>query len=555
METLDPPAAVTPSVPGYETSRILGQGSTSTVWLVTRRGDGARFAVKCASPSGQVAHSRIHEEASREVKVLSGLKHQHLVQIYDVVPLEGHSVGTLGIVMDYAAGGSLANLMAGRGRLQVGEAVTILTPLAQALDYLHAHGTVHGDVAPGNILFTAEGKPLLADLGIASMVGGGRPNLEAGTPGFTSPGGAMAGSGTDDLQELQPARDIYSLAAVGWYCLTGAAPETTQHRPPLSVVVPDVPRSLVAALEAALDLDPLVRPTAKELAMAIFRSAAPEPVDLSGAVHSSVIPELLTRRQALGRSVRRTPRWVGSWRRFLPRGLQRSLRSEGRRTRRRGRWFRGSAAIVTTGLLLGILAWNLWPQNPQQQSMELSAQPQEVAAETGKADPGPETTVSAALPEGLAEGLHADDPAVAVATLSSLRDMALGQGRLELLALVNASGSPAESSDQLLADHLRKTGTMYAGFSTTISGAGVSGPREAVDAVVTLTVATSGYEERDASGAKVRSRPARPPQELRVHVVRADGRWWISEILAPGTGPESPENPENPEKTDPATIG
>lgn len=210
---------------------------------------------------------------------------------------------------------------------------------------------------------------------------------------------------------------------------------------------------------------------------------------------------------------------------------------------------------MTTGLLLGILAYNLWPQNPQQQSMELSAQPQEVAAETGKADPGPETTVSAALPEGLAEGLHADDPAVAVATLSSLRDMALGQGRLELLALVNASGSPAESSDQLLADHLRKTGTMYSGFSTTISGAGVSGSREAVDAVVTLTVATSGYEERDASGAKVRSQPARPPQELRVHVVRADGRWWISEILAPGTGAASPESPENPENTDPATIG
>ncbi|ASN19806.1 serine/threonine-protein kinase [Arthrobacter sp. YN] len=549
METLDPPAAVTPSVPGYETSRILGQGSTSTVWLVTRSSDGARFAIKCASPSAQEAQAMVLEEASREVKVLSGLKHQHLVQIHDVVPLEGDSAGTVGIVMDYAAGGSLANLMAGRGRLQVGEAVTILTPIAQALDYLHANGTVHGDVAPGNILFTAEGKPLLADLGIASVVGGGRPNLEAGTPGFTSPGGAVAGSGAEALQEVQPARDVYSLAAVGWYCLTGAAPETTQHRPPLSVVVPDVPRSLVAALEAALDVDPLVRPTARELAMAIFRSAAPEPVDLSGAVHSSVIPELLTRRQALGRPTRRMPRWIGSWRRFLPFGPQPGLRPEGRRPQRRGRWVRGrvSSAILTTGLLLGIVAWTLWPQNPQEQSMELSAQPQQAVAETGKPAPGPGTTVPADLPEELAEGLHSDDPAVAVATLSSVRDMALGQGRLELLALVNASGSPAEASDRLLADHLRKTGTMYAGFSTTLSAVGVSGSGEAGDAVVAVTVATSGYEEHDASGAKARPQPARPPQELRVHVIRADGRWWISEILAPIAGPERPEGP--------ATIG
>ncbi|MGO4145852.1 serine/threonine-protein kinase [Paenarthrobacter sp. YAF11_1] len=554
METLDPPAAIMPSVAGYETSRLLGQGSTSTVWLVTRSCDGARFAIKCATPGtpeGHVAQSLIFEEVAREVRLLSGLKHQHLVGVHDVVPLEGDSAGTPGIVMDFAAGGSLANLMAGRGRLRVGEAVTILTPLAQVLDYLHANGTVHGDVAPGNVLFTAEGKPLLADLGIASIVGGVRPNPGAGTPGFTCPGDAASGSGTDSSQELQPARDVFSLAAIGWYCLTGAAPEATRHRPPLSVVVPDVPRSLVAALEAALDVDPLVRPTARELAMAIFRSAAPEPVDLSGAVHSSVIPELLTRRQALGRPTRRIPRWVGSWRRFLPLGLQPGLRPEGRRPRRRGRWFMASAATLTTGLMLGTAAWFLWQQNPQQQSMELSAQPQQAAAETVNPVPGPGSTVSADLPEELADGLLADDPAVAVATLSSVRDMALAQGRLELLALVNAAGSPAEASDRLLADHLRKAGTMYAGFSTTLSAVGVSGSGEAGDVVVTVTVATSGYEERDASEAKARTQPAGPPQELRVHVVRADGRWRISEILAPSPGQENAA----PDDTGPATIG
>ncbi|NQD87400.1 serine/threonine protein kinase [Paenarthrobacter sp. CM16] len=542
METLDPPAAAVPSVPGYGTSRLLGQGSTSTVWLVTRSSDDARFALKCPRPGARMEASGILEEVMREVGHLSALKHQHLIQVHDVVPLEGGSAGSLGIVMDYAPGGSLANLIAGRGRLHVGETVTILTPLAQALAYLHAQGTVHGDVAPGNILFTADGKPLLADLGIASMVGGDQPNLEAGTPGFMAPDGTSAGEGAGTTRELQPHRDVYSLAAVGWYCLTGAAPETTLHRPPLSVMVPDVPASLVAALEAALDVDPLLRPTAREMAMAIFRSAAPEPVDLSGAVHSSVIPDLLTRRQALGRPVYRKPRWGGWWRRLVPFGLQRGLSTDSRGPRRRVRWFRSGAFIVATGVLLGVAAWILWSQNPQQQSAEFPAQPQQAAAEAGGLVPKPGTASSGELPKVLAEGLHAEDPAVAVASMSSVRDVALGQGKLDLLDVVNAPGSPAEASDKLLADHLRKAGTVYAGFSTTISVISVSGSPEAGDAVVTVTASTSSYVENgsganDASNAQAQPQPPGPPRDLSVHVMRADGRWWIVEILPADSGP------------------
>ena len=77
--------------------------------------------------------------------------------------------GTVGLIMDYAAGGSLGQLVAGRGELGPGETVTVLTPIAQALAYLHGQGFTHGDVSPGNVLFTAHGKPLLADLGVARM--------------------------------------------------------------------------------------------------------------------------------------------------------------------------------------------------------------------------------------------------------------------------------------------------------------------------------------------------------------------------------------------------
>ena len=135
--------------------------------------------------------------------------------------------------MDYAAGGSLAQLVNCRGALSVGEAVTVLTPLAQVLGYLHGKGFMHSDVAPCNVLFAAHGKPLLADLGISRMVGDAAATFPAGTDGFVDPApvdGLRAG--------LQPERDVYSAAAVGWYCLTGKAPEPGPSRPPLSLLVP-----------------------------------------------------------------------------------------------------------------------------------------------------------------------------------------------------------------------------------------------------------------------------------------------------------------------------
>ncbi|MCD4853722.1 serine/threonine protein kinase [Arthrobacter sp. AK01] len=542
MEKLDIPAGVVPLVPGYQISRQLGQGSSSTVWLVTRNSDGVRLAIKCGGGASGESSSGgvITEGVAREVRLLAGFKHQHLVRIHEVLPVTGGAGDTAGIVMDYAAGGSLANLMAGRGILRVGEAVTMLTPLAQALDYLHVNGAVHGDVSPGNVLFTAEGMPLLADFGVAAMVGGAQQVMDAGTPGFRDP--SVVPAGGHARRELQPQRDVYSLAAVGWYCLTGSAPADTRHRPPLSLLVPDVPKSLMAALEAALDTDPHVRPTARELGTAIFRSAAPEPLDLSGAVHPSVIPELLTRREALGRSPRRAPRWIRRFHQFPSVGPEATIRPEGRRRRSTGARIKNLALVLAAGMLIGAGGWTVSQQGPLpwQQNQASSTQPAGAIGSSAPSlvpAPGPASSTAAAhaadLPEALAEGLRAEDPAVAVKALSSVRDVALGQGRLDLLALVNVPGSPAEVADNQVADHLKEAGTVFAGFSTTLSGVTVEGSPDSNDVMVGATVATSTFEERDSSGAVAHTWLAGSPQDLRLHVVRTNGRWRISGILAP----------------------
>ncbi len=284
-----------PEVPGFAVGRMLGRGGSATVWLARENRTGRNFALKCFHPGkgGPAGGEPLTEDAvRREIRILSVLDHQHLVKAHDAVRLPGQPEGGTALVMDYAPGGSLAGLVASRGKLSVGETVTVLTPIAQALGYLHSKGFTHADVSPGNVLFTGQGKPLLSDVGIARMLGDPGCAAASGTPGFVDP------SPVDAVRGLQPERDVYSTAALGWFCLTGQAPPRTSGRPPLPLLVPDVPRELAAALEAGLNEDRRARPTAAALATAVYRSASPRPLDLAASVHPTVIPELLTRRQA-----------------------------------------------------------------------------------------------------------------------------------------------------------------------------------------------------------------------------------------------------------------
>ena len=100
------------------------------------------------------------------------LDHPHLVRLLEVVhqPRRG-GAPRVALVLELLAGGSLAALLARRGRLRPGEVVTAIAPVAAALAHAHGSGVVHGDLSPGNIVFTAEGRPVLTDLGVARVLG------------------------------------------------------------------------------------------------------------------------------------------------------------------------------------------------------------------------------------------------------------------------------------------------------------------------------------------------------------------------------------------------
>ncbi|MHA7263846.1 serine/threonine-protein kinase [Arthrobacter sp. TMN-37] len=285
-------AGFPPSVEGFRTGRLLGTGGSSAVWLVTAA-DGAIFALKVGSgegagplPEGGDPGAAPEGTALREVLVAGGLRHEHLVAVHGIVPTSRGA----GVLMDYAPGGSLSNLVGVRGPLPVGEAVTVLVPVAQALAHLHRHGVLHGDVTPSNILFTEEGKPLLSDFGLGWRLGEGR-RPSGGTPGFTDPC-------LPDPEHLNTEADIFSLGAVAWFALTGRVPGPSTQRPPLSVLVPEVPPGFVDLIEEALSEDPAQRPDADTFARVTLRAGTAVPVELVDAVEEDVRPRLVTRRDA-----------------------------------------------------------------------------------------------------------------------------------------------------------------------------------------------------------------------------------------------------------------
>ena len=97
----------------------------------------------------------------REAQAAGRLSHPNIVSIYDV--------GEDYFVMEFLEGVSLQAILAHRAVLPLAEALRILTPVAEAIDYAHHAGVIHRDVKPANIMIQPDGRPKLMDFGVARL--------------------------------------------------------------------------------------------------------------------------------------------------------------------------------------------------------------------------------------------------------------------------------------------------------------------------------------------------------------------------------------------------
>jgi protein kinase-like protein/pentapeptide repeat protein len=266
-----PPAAA-PQVPGFVARTLLGFGTHGEVWSADDLTTGDQVALKIGRQVSAVPFgASVDPSTQHETALLCRIDHPHIVRLQRVVPLAD---GGLAMVLDLAAGGSLASLVAARGRLDPGEVSTLLVPLAAALDHLHRRGVVHGDLAPGNVLFTADGRPQLGDLGVARVLGT-RTEAAWATPGFTDPALVVPDGDELDLR----AADLWGLAAIGWFALTGRPPEPTGCAAP-DQTAPAGASALGELLAQCLAPVPAQRPSLTEVADLAWQAARPVPVRL-----------------------------------------------------------------------------------------------------------------------------------------------------------------------------------------------------------------------------------------------------------------------------------
>lgn len=258
-----------PQLPGYDVLQHLGAGGAGQVWAV-RRADGVRFAAKFVTDVEGAGDALRHEAT-----LLQALRHEHVVRLYEVVHIDDDAVA---LVMQLAEGGSLADSLRTRDHLTPGELVTVLCPVARALHDLHSMGLIHGDLSPANLLFTQEGKPLIADLGFAHLAGhnGFDGSLLWGTESWTAPE-VMAG------EALTPASDVYSLGAIAWSAMVGSPPEPAALRPDLADIAPALGPELHDLILACLSHTPQSRPTPEDFALTLWRVAPPDPAPVQGS--------------------------------------------------------------------------------------------------------------------------------------------------------------------------------------------------------------------------------------------------------------------------------
>ncbi|MCX7034898.1 MAG: serine/threonine-protein kinase [Arenimonas sp.] len=235
------------NIPGYRILRPIGEGGMASVFLAVQESLDREVALKVMSPV-LAANAEFASRFVVEGKITAKLQHPNLVTVYDI----GSHNGVYYLAAEYIPGGTLKERLA-EGGLSVGQILDIATDIAQGLDFAHSKGFVHRDVKPGNVLFRADGRVVLADFGIAKAMDGSNSSTVAGasigTPDYMSPEQARG-------EPVDGRSDLYSLGTVLYELLVGTPPY--QAGDPFTVALMHVTHPVPELPEPWQWLQPLV---------------------------------------------------------------------------------------------------------------------------------------------------------------------------------------------------------------------------------------------------------------------------------------------------------
>lgn len=242
----------------YRIVHKIGSGGMGTVYLADDLTLYRKVAIKFLKASSG-AEGEAEKNLLDEARATAKQEHPARVTVYEV----GRFRDLPYVVLEYVDGTPFDKLMAD-GPLEPAQAVAYVGQLCEGLREAHAHGTVHGDIKPSNLMLDRHGRVRILDFGMARGIG------QPLTAGGGSPGGTLRYMAPEILMELpaEPRSDLFSVGVLLYHMLSGRLPFSgpydaavsyailNETPTPLATQVPGLPADLIAVVERLLEKNP-----------------------------------------------------------------------------------------------------------------------------------------------------------------------------------------------------------------------------------------------------------------------------------------------------------
>jgi eukaryotic-like serine/threonine-protein kinase len=325
----------------YRLMSRLGTGGMAEVYLAEDQQLGRKLALK-------LLHRRFSEDPDfverfrREAQAAAGLQHPNVVSVYD----RGTYDDTYYIAMEYLPGRSLKQLIREEAPLDPLRAIDITIQILKAARFAHAHGVIHRDLKPHNVIVDDSGHAKVTDFGIA----------RAGASDMTETGSIM---GTAQYLSPEQAQghavnvqsDLYSVGVILYEMLTGRVPfdaespvtialkHVSEAPTPLSAINPDVPPELEQTVLWVLNKDPADRPVDADQLITVLEHCRQAIASAGAGQHTASMAAVAAAGAVAGDSAAITERAIRAYRVTNGTGEVPAVGGpEDERPRRRGPW-------------------------------------------------------------------------------------------------------------------------------------------------------------------------------------------------------------------------
>lgn len=252
------------NVGGYKIEEELGSGSAGTAYLGIHPQTGKQVAVKVLSRQ-MSSDELMQKRFIREMSVMSKLRHENIVELYDC----GLHEDQFYIVMEWVDFGTLKLILTTRQTIPWRESCECAIQICDALAIAHQQGIIHRDLKPANVFLSQEGKIKLGDFGLAKDAGSYALTTEGMTVGTCQ---YMSPEQIEGRKEIDGKLDLYSLGCLLYEMIAGKPPYQganmmailQQHQtatpPNLRQTAPNCPEELALLVQQLLAKRPEDRP-------------------------------------------------------------------------------------------------------------------------------------------------------------------------------------------------------------------------------------------------------------------------------------------------------